>query len=116
MVKVQFPKSESNPYWDGQIHEINPMNLARMGETDYYYMDGFDFSFQFQMMTLLRKNGDKFDKVPLDDYDAFGELVRHADLRLVPTMLLGDNVGLLPQMTVEELEQELEKSNRKGGR
>ena len=54
MAKIQFPTSDTNPYWDGKEHNVIPMNLARINESDYYYMDGYDIGFGLNMMTLLR--------------------------------------------------------------
>ena len=112
MAKIQFPTSETNPYWDGKEHNIIPLNLARINETDYYYMDGYDLDFGFNMMTLLRRTNSGFIKVPLDNYDEFGALVSSSNLEFLPTNLVGNNVGLDPLMTVEKL-RSLIKSNSK---
>ena len=103
MAKIQFPTSDTNPYWDGKEHNVIPMNLARINESDYYYMDGYDIGFGLNMMTLLRGTGSGFKKVPLDNYDEFGILVSSLNLEFLPPNLVGENIGLDPLMTVEEL-------------
>ena len=103
MAKIQFPKSDTNSYWDGKEHDIIPLNLVRINGSDYYYMDGYDISFGCSMMTLLRGTDSGFRKVPLDHYDEFGALVSSSNLESFPTKLVGENVGLDPHMTVEEL-------------
>lgn len=116
MVKIQFPKSETNPYWDGEEHDLEPKNLACINDSDYYYLDGFDESFKCNMMTLLRKNGEEFKKVPLDDYDEFTHMLYASNLRLVPTMLVGTKIGLDPEMSTKDLEAELGIGKKPGAR
>jgi len=62
MAKLQFPKSETNQYWDGREHDIQPLNLICLNETDYYYMTGYDNTFGFQMQTLLKRENAIFSK------------------------------------------------------
>ena len=107
MVKVQFPESEDNFYWDGKVHMIEPHNLACIENSNYYYMDGYDYSFGFEMMTLLREENQKFTKVPLNDYEDFNQLVIAANLEFISPTVLGDKIELDPIMTVNELRQKL---------
>ncbi len=107
VVNIQFPFSEKNPYWDGKVHVVVPGMLASINKSDYYYMEGYDHSHDMRIMALLRKIEDKFFKVPLDDYYEFGNLLHSFDLDYVSTSSLNENIGLLPQMTVEELKSQL---------
>lgn len=107
MIKVQFPKSQTNSYWDGKKHDIIPQNLVCLNDSEYYYMDGFDNSFGVSMMTLLRKSGNKFNKVPLDNYDVFRSMMSEVKYGFVSTELLGKEIGLEHQLSVEELKKSL---------
>ncbi len=107
MVKVQFPESEDNQYWDGKIHMIEPHNLACIENSNYYYMDGFDCSYGFEMFTLLREENQKFKKVPLDSYEDFNQLVIAANLEFISPAYLGDTIELDPKITVNELREKL---------
>ena len=112
MLEIQFPLSSTNNYWDGKEHVIVPYTLVCINDSDYYYMDGFDKSFGFTMYTLLGKNGDKFSKIPLDDYQEFQKVVTSSHLTLFPTNILGDKIDLQPEMTVEELKTKIGSKRR----
>lgn len=107
MIKIQFPKSETNTYWDGKEHDIEPKNFAQINQSEYYYLDGLDKNFNQVMYTLLRKNETGFNKVPLDNYSEFRSLLADAstDLNPIEIEAIGEKVGLDPIMTVEELKE-----------
>lgn len=108
MARIQFPKSETNFYWDGKEHDITPHRLAQLNDSVYYYMEGYDNNFRIEMMTLLKKADIGFNKVPVDDYYEFKTLVSQSSLGFVSTTLLGDKVGLEPMMTVDQLREQLQ--------
>lgn len=116
MIKVQFPKSEVNYYWDGKEHDITPINLANINDSEYYYMDGYDNTYKFEMMTLLKREQYGFNKVPLDNYEYFGKTLGELRLNAVDVSLLNDKVGLSNEMTVDELRCELGLSKNKSMR
>ena len=106
-IRMLFPLSTNNDYWDGKLHVINPKTLATINDTNYYYMDGYDNSYNTEMMTLLMKKDDKFFKIPLDNYDEFKELLSKVKLDYVSINQLTDNIGLLNMMSVDDLKKDL---------
>lgn len=107
LINMKYPASEKNSYLDGKVHKIEPKELLRLNDSNYYMLRGFDNSYNVKMYTILRDVDGIFYKVPLDDYQEFQNNLSNFNLSKVSLECVEENVDSLPFMTFEQLRNEI---------
>lgn len=106
LVKIQYPKSEVNPYWDGKVHCIRPNNLLQIDCSDYFCLQGYDFNVQNGMMTILKTVENHYQNVPVNNNEELNDFLAKVSFKLISTDNLDEYIGLAPQQTVEQIRSE----------
>lgn len=83
MIKMEYPNIKDNDLCDGKIHDIIPLNIDRIENSELYLLEYYDRTKKCNGVTILYKayNGE-ITKIPLLSYDLLFYLIDNKKIDL----------------------------------